>query len=67
MAKAKLFFAVEGEWACGEIWLGNAHYEYERTDDGEVVLYALGTLTVVGKFDDTDEGWRDLKRGLVNA
>jgi hypothetical protein len=67
MATKKLFFAVEGEWACGEIWLGNAHYEYERTDDGEVVLYNVGTLTVVGKFDDTDEGWRDLKRGLVNA
>jgi len=27
----------------------------------------VGTLTVVGKFDDTDKGWRDLKRGLVNA
>jgi hypothetical protein len=67
MATKKLHFAVEGEWACGEIWLGNAHYEYERTDDGEVVLYNVGTLTVVGKFDDTDEGWRDLKRGLVNA
>jgi hypothetical protein len=67
MATKKLHFAVEGEWACGEIWLGNAHYEYERTDDGEVVLYNVGTLTVVGKFDDTDKGWRDLKRGLVNA
>jgi len=30
-------------------------------------LYNVGTLTVVGKFDDTDEGWQDLKRGLVNA
>jgi hypothetical protein len=67
MATKKLRFLVEGEWACGEIWLGNAHYEYERTDDGEVVLYNVGTLTVVGKFDDTDKGWRDLKRGLVNA
>ena len=67
MAKNKLHFAVEGEWACGEIWLGNAHYEYERSDNCEVVLFAVGTLTIVGKFDDTEEGWRDLKQGLVNA
>jgi len=67
MAKNKLHFAVEGEWACGEIWLGTEHYEYERTDDGRVVLYAVGTLTIVGRFDDTEEGWRDLEQGLVNA
>jgi hypothetical protein len=67
MAKANLYFAVEGEWACGEIWLGNAHYEYERNGDGLVTLYALSTLNVVGVFDDTEEGWQDLKRGLVNA
>jgi hypothetical protein len=58
-------FEVEGEYACGEIWLGDAHYEYERTDDGEVVLFALGTLTVVGKFEDTNKGWANLKKGLV--
>lgn len=64
MATAKLHYKVEGEWACGEIWLGDAHYEYER-DDGEVVLYALNTQTVVGVFDDTDEGWEQLEQGLV--
>ena len=45
--------------------MGDAHYEYERTDDGEVVLFALGTLTVVGKFEDTNKGWANLKKGLV--
>ena len=67
MATKKLRFEVEGEWACGEIWLGDAHYEYERNGDGLVTLYALNTQDVVGVFDDTEEGWRDLKRGLVNA
>jgi hypothetical protein len=67
MAKNKLHFAVEGEWACGEIWLGTDHYEYERSDNCEVVLFVPGTLTIVGRFDDTEEGWRDLEQGLVNA
>ena len=65
MTTAKLHYQVEGEWACGEIWLGDAHYEYERTDDGEVVLYALNTQTVVGKFEDSEEGWEQLEQGLV--
>lgn len=52
-----------GEWASGEVWIGEKRYQYQRSEDKIVLEHDDGTVYLL--IDDSDEAWDQFVDGVI--